>query len=92
VLLIGWSFLEGVGAALIMPAIGAAGRHQLRRSRAFERIRLVAAAGAVEVGMVLPSCCQIRAAIAQLVESALEQSLQQAISHGAVTDVNSQNQ
>src|SRR4029077_4694699 len=51
VLLIGWAFLEGVGAALILPAIVApvAGNFETARRRA--AYGLVAAAGAVAVAV-----------------------------------------
>jgi MFS family permease len=49
VLLIGWSFLEGVGAALIMPAIVALVASNFDRSERPRAYGLVAAAGAIAV-------------------------------------------
>ncbi len=49
VLLIGWSFLEGVGAALIMPAIVALVAGNLGQKERRRAYGLVAAAGAIAV-------------------------------------------
>ena len=49
VLLIGWSFLEGVGAALIMPAIVALVAGNLGQKERRQAYGLVAAAGAIAV-------------------------------------------
>src|SRR3954454_6203099 len=51
VLLFGWSFLEGVGAALIMPAIVALVAGNFPRERRPAAYGLVAAAGAVAVAV-----------------------------------------
>ena len=48
-LIIGWSFLEGIGAALIMPAIVALVASNFGRSRTPAAYGLVAAAGAIAV-------------------------------------------
>src|SRR5688500_18883280 len=49
VLLIGWSFLEGVGAALIMPAIVSLVATNFARAERPRAYGLVAAAGAIAV-------------------------------------------
>lgn len=51
VLLIGWSFLEGVGAALIMPAIVALVASNFSRERRPAAYGMVAAAGAIAVAV-----------------------------------------
>lgn len=59
VLLLGWSFLEGVGAALIMPAIVAlvAGNFAVERRPAAYGLVAAAAAVAVAVGPLLGGFC-----------------------------------
>src|SRR4051794_23660689 len=49
VLLIGWSFLEGVGAGLILPALGALVASNLPRAERPRAYGLVASAGAIAV-------------------------------------------
>src|SRR2546423_8741695 len=51
VLLLGWSFLEGVGAALILPAIGALVASNFPAVRRPKAYGLVAAAGAMAVAV-----------------------------------------
>ncbi|QRP50485.1 MFS transporter [Amycolatopsis sp. FDAARGOS 1241] len=51
VLLLGWSFLEGIGAALILPAIVALVAGNFRAERRPAAYGLVAAAGAVAIGI-----------------------------------------
>ena len=48
--MIGWSFLEGVGAALILPAIVALVGVELRPAERPRAYGLVASAGAIAVG------------------------------------------